>query len=182
LPTNFDLWFNCKDKDLKQSLNWDKVANKVAKTFQFTISKPGYCTYVFDTKVPDKVFYHQEPTFSVSKKTKNGKWESVWIGFSANTTNYRGEKPKNTPNKFAYKINPDSTLKFWTIPPYYEPGTYKIDIIAAKRVGAYDLAYVQSSASLKVYFIQKGAKVTNKNKKFNKPKPGVLYYIDKKCN
>lgn len=142
--TNFELWKNCLDKEGGSSLSWEQIQPKVIKTFEFTLNSSGYCTYVFESHVPDEVFYHQEPSFSVWMMDNDGKWQSVWVGFSAYNKLYKGQNLRSgsTNNKFAYQIKPDGTLRYYTVPPHYKPGRYRVIIEAGKRVGAYDLAYV----------------------------------------
>ena len=178
---NFDLWKNCLDKNGGSSLNWNQIQPKVIKTFEFTLIAPGYCTYVFESHVPEEVFYHQDPSFSVQMMGADGKWQGVWVGFSAYNKLYKGQNLRSgsTNNKFAYQINPDGTLRYYTVPPHYKPGRYRVIIEAGKRVGAYDLAYVQGSATLQVYFIEEGTTVDPGM--LDKPQPGILYYTEKEC-
>ena len=159
---NYDIWHNCKDEHWKTTLKWETIADKVTRNYEFTITSPGYCTYVFETHVPEKVFYHQEASFSVSFLGEDGKWQSTWIAPFIHYEHYLGKKLHDKSGEFTYQIKPDGTLRFWTVPPLYKPGKYKITIVAAKRVGAYDLAYVQGSAKLDVYFIGEDLKVSGK--------------------
>lgn len=161
LPTNYNLWFNCEDKDYKLPISWDQIEPKVNKAYNFTLSKPGFLTFEFETHVKENVFYHQDPQFSLSKKSKDGKWRSVWVGYTYNTNYHGGKLRYGLPRKLKFKINPDGTLKYYDIPSFYEAGTYKVTFHPAEMRGTYDLVFVKCKASLKVHFMEKGAKVIN---------------------
>ena len=181
-PYDHNVFYN--DPSWKHSEPWIKVENYVTRTYYFTLTEPGYLTAEIETNVNKDIFYHQEPKVSVSRDN-NGKWEDVWFGTNSSVVYKRNNIPKDKPSKLTYKINPDGTIKFWNKPGFYKPGKYKVHFVAAARVGAYDLAYVKSEISLKVYLLEEGTivteepkSITGKWKWFN----GVIITIDKYGN
>lgn len=177
---DYSKWFRFSDKQYRSPQTWEQVQPKVTKTYNFTTNSSGYLTFIFETHVAEEVFYHQDPGFAIYKLKDNGEWENMWLGFTVYSECFHGGKPtmgSNT-NLFLYQINADNTLRYYTVPPLYQPGQYKIVIEAAKRVGAYDLAYVPCEANLQVYFIGKDARV---HQGYDKPQPGILYYTEKEC-